>query len=116
MWIRPDCPLRSFVENNGKKLPPRTILVTGASRGIGAAIALRFATEGDRIILHYGASQAASEAVERQCLEAGADEVLRIQADLRDVRSCADLKEQLDERGWSPSILVHNAGTAYYGL
>ncbi|MBB6635324.1 elongation factor P 5-aminopentanone reductase [Cohnella thailandensis] len=95
---------------------PRTVLVTGASRGIGAAVALRFASEGNRIVLHYGASQAAAEAVQRQCLDAGAPEVLRIRADLLDGHSIAGLKEELDRKGWSPSILVHSAGTAHYGL
>ncbi|RUS48291.1 SDR family oxidoreductase [Cohnella sp. AR92] len=95
---------------------PRTVLVTGASRGIGAAAAIRFAAEGHRLVLHYGASQAASETIERQCLEAGAAEVLRMQANLLDAGSLRALKDELDRRGWQPSVIVHSAGTAFYGL
>jgi NAD(P)-dependent dehydrogenase (short-subunit alcohol dehydrogenase family) len=44
-------------------LADKTALVTGASRGIGRAIALALAEEGTRVLVHYGRSQQQAEAV-----------------------------------------------------
>ena len=41
----------------------RAVLITGASRGIGAACAQGFAQAGDRVAVHYGASREDAEAV-----------------------------------------------------
>ena len=41
----------------------RTVLVTGGSRGIGAAIAQEFAAHGDRIAVHYSTAKSLAEAV-----------------------------------------------------
>ena len=49
----------------------RTILVTGASRGIGAAIAKAFAAEGGLVFVNYRSSEAAAEAVVEACRAAG---------------------------------------------
>ena len=87
--------------------PRRGVLVTGGSRGIGAAIAQGFAAQGDRVAVHYGASADRAAAV-RDSLPGDGHVV--VQADLTsagEVRSCVDdAAEQLGRL----DVLVNNAG------
>ncbi|RAV22771.1 elongation factor P 5-aminopentanone reductase [Paenibacillus contaminans] len=94
-----------------------TVLVTGASRGIGAAVAERFASVGVgmNIILHYRQAHEAVNEVARRCLEKGA-RVLTVSADLRSKEQIERMKEKLDLHGLQPDVLVNNAGISHYGL
>nr|WP_026342480.1 3-oxoacyl-ACP reductase FabG [Paenibacillus fonticola] len=98
-----------------KSIGEMTVLVTGASRGIGAAIALRFAAEGMNIVLHYMKSHEAANEVARKCLELGAN-VYTVTADIRSREDICRMKEKLESRGLKPDILVNNAGISHYGL
>ncbi|CAH8710299.1 SDR family oxidoreductase [Paenibacillus thiaminolyticus] len=98
-----------------KALADTSVLVTGASRGIGAAIAHRFASVGMKVIIHYLNSHEAANEVARTCLAYGG-EAITIRADLRSAEQIDRMKSKLDELGFTPDILVNNAGTAYYGL
>ena len=80
------------------------ILITGGSRGIGRAIALRLAAPGNRILVNYLQNEEAAEATAAQIRAQGA-EALVVQAN---VRSEADLK-RLAEALDSVDVLVHNA-------
>lgn len=98
-----------------KPLTDMTVLVTGASRGIGAAIAERFATIGMNVVIHYLQAHEEANETARKCMAHGA-RVLTITADLSVKADIIKMKERLDNLGLQPDILVNNAGVAHYGL
>ena len=99
-----------------KQLNEMTVLVTGGSRGIGAAIACRFASEGMNVVIHYNQAHEAANETARSCLRAGAANVMTIAADLRSKEQLIRMREKLEQRGLVPDILVNNAGIAHYGM
>jgi 3-oxoacyl-[acyl-carrier protein] reductase len=98
-----------------KPFPEQTVLITGASRGLGAAIALRFASIGMNVVLHYRESHEAANEIARQCMKSGA-KVLTVSADIRSKEQIEKMREKLELRGMVPDIVVNNAGVAHYGL
>ncbi|SDC88351.1 3-oxoacyl-[acyl-carrier protein] reductase [Paenibacillus sp. UNCCL117] len=98
-----------------KSFTEQTVLVTGASRGIGAAIARRFASARMNVIIHYLHSHEAANETARQCMHHGA-RVLTVTADLRSQEQIARMKEKLQQHGLVPDILVNNAGISHYGM
>lgn len=92
-----------------------TVLITGASRGIGADIALRFASVGMNVIIHYLNSHEMANDVARRCMELGAN-VLTVSADLRQRADIVKMKEKLDSHQLKPDILVNNAGISHYSM
>lgn len=92
-------------------LSHKTALVTGASRGIGAAIAHRLAADGAEVIVHYGAGQAEAAQVVAG-IQAAGGKAHAVQADLATDHGPDDLLEAL--KGRRIDILVNNAGVAAY--
>jgi NAD(P)-dependent dehydrogenase (short-subunit alcohol dehydrogenase family) len=87
--------------------PGRAVLVTGGSRGIGAAVARAFAAAGDRIAVHYGASREAAFAVAAS-LE-GEGHVV-VGADLGDPEAVRAMVAEAAEGLGGLEVLVNNAG------
>lgn len=100
-------------------LEGKAALVTGASRGIGREIALKLASEGATVAVHYGASADRAKAVLAE-IEAAGGRGFLVQADLASTRAIAALFESLDaelaDRGFDKlDILVNNAGIGAHG-
>jgi 3-oxoacyl-[acyl-carrier protein] reductase len=85
----------------------RAVLVTGASRGIGAAIAREFAAAGDRVAVHYGAAREAAEAVAASL--AGDGHVV-VGADLADPVAVRAMVDSAAQGLGGVDVLVNNAG------
>ncbi len=90
-------------------------LVTGASRGIGRAIALRLAEEGYAVAVHYRANTPAAEETARLVRGRGADAVL-CRADVADERAVREMVASLERAYAHIDLLVNNAGIAAQAL
>ena len=85
-------------------------LVTGASRGIGKAIALALAADGYRVAVNYRTSQAEADAVVASIRAAGG-EAQTFQADIADPTQAVELVKQVEAAFGTITILVCNAGS-----
>ncbi len=85
-------------------------LVTGASRGIGAAVARRLAADGHSILLNYRTNRAMAEAVQAQIKEACAVEVRLLEFDVGDRAAAGAAVDALLEEDLHINIVVNNAG------
>ena len=88
----------------------KTALVTGASRGIGAAVVKRLAQEGYRVAVNYNHSQEKAEAL---AAEVGG---MAVQADVSDPAQVGKMVDTVLENFCQLDILVCNAGVAWQGL
>jgi 3-oxoacyl-[acyl-carrier protein] reductase len=93
-----------------KRLEGRVALVTGASRGIGAAIARRLAAEGATVAINYARSEGAARDVAASIRTAGGRADV-FGADLSDEGEATRLIENVHGRFGRLDILVNNAGT-----
>jgi 3-oxoacyl-[acyl-carrier protein] reductase len=96
-------------------LENKTALITGAAKGIGKAIALKFASEGASIAFTYLTSKDAAMETKRE-IEAFGVKALAIAADASDFEGTAKVVEQVLTEFSRIDILVNNAGITKDGL
>jgi len=94
-----------------KKLEGKIALVTGGSRGIGAAIAKRLAADGAHVAITYAKDASAASAVVK-AIEQGGGKAVAIQADAANVEAVKAAVEKTVETFGQLDVLVNNAGTA----
>jgi len=90
-------------------LAGKAVLVTGASTGIGAAVAKGFAAQGARVAVHYNSSGAQAEKIVEEIKAAGG-QAIKLRADVRSVEACRDLVAIAHEKLGALDVLVNNAG------
>ncbi|MBE0476236.1 MAG: 3-oxoacyl-[acyl-carrier-protein] reductase [Coriobacteriia bacterium] len=104
----------------GGSLEGRVALVTGASGGIGAAVASALAREGAAVALHYGSNRGAVEelaaAIGRETGGKTSARLHALQADISDPAQCAELVEGTVSTFGRIDVLVNNAGVTRDGL
>lgn len=98
-----------------KELTGKTAVVTGASRGIGKAIALKLAQYGANVIVNYRSSVNAVEKVIEE-IESYGVKALAVQADISVFEEAEKLVKTAVEKFGSLDILVNNAGITKDGL
>lgn len=92
-----------------KKLKDKVAIVTGASKGIGAAIAIRLAAEGASVVVNYAKSRSEALRVVHQ-IETLGGTAKAVQADVSMKTSCEDLVGECQRQFGKLDILVNNAG------
>lgn len=93
----------------------KTAIVTGASRGIGRAIALELAGKGYKVILNYcGSKVRAEQAAEEICAAGG--QAKAVQCDVSDYIACETFISNIIKEEGRIDVLVNNAGITRDGL
>ena len=91
------------------KLLGKVAFVTGASRGIGRAIALRIAHDGAKVALNFSSNVAKAEEVKAQ-IEAAGGEAMLVQGDVAKFEVVAELIKKVVDAWGRLDILINNAG------
>lgn len=96
-----------------KRLEGKVAVVTGASKGIGAAVAEHLAREGAAVIVNYSSSKASADGVVVRIVAAGG-RAFAVQADMREEQQIKRLFRETRAAFGSVDVLVNNAGV--YGF
>jgi len=92
-----------------KKLQGQVALVTGASKGIGAAIAEHLAAAGAAVVVNYASSRAGAEAVVGRIRKADG-KAIAVQADVADAAGVARLFDEAEQAHGKIGVVVNSAG------
>ena len=87
----------------------KVAIVTGASRGIGAAIARRLADDGFAVVVNYAGSAAAAAALVQE-IQASDGQAIAVQADVSDPKAVQGLFDAAENAYGGVDVLVNNAG------
>ncbi|MBR1397784.1 MAG: 3-oxoacyl-[Selenomonadaceae bacterium] len=90
-------------------LEGKVALVTGASRGIGRAIAIKLASEGAKVAINFAGNLTKAEEVKSE-IEANNGEAILVQADVSNAKSVEDMIQQVVDTWGKIDILINNAG------
>jgi NAD(P)-dependent dehydrogenase (short-subunit alcohol dehydrogenase family) len=110
----PTAPRPGTSTGPSKRLAGKAAVVTGGSRGIGRAAAIRLADEGAAVAVNYRTDAEAAKALVGDLTARGARAVA-IQADVADPARTADLMDRAAQALGGVDILVSNAGVEYFG-
>ena len=91
------------------KLPAKTVLITGASTGIGAATATAFAKEGCNVVINYKSSSKSAQAVLKEC-NRYSKRNMAVAADVSKEKDVAEMFKNVKKQYTSLDVLVNNAG------
>ncbi|AFZ42612.1 3-oxoacyl-(acyl-carrier-protein) reductase [Halothece sp. PCC 7418] len=94
---------------SSQHLSEKVAIVTGASRGIGRAIAIALAQEGAKVVVNYARSDSAANEVVKAITEAGG-EAIAVQADVSKAEEVQNLIKETRSQYGSIDVLVNNAG------
>jgi 3-oxoacyl-[acyl-carrier protein] reductase len=89
-------------------LPGKVAIITGGTKGIGAAIATKFVKEGASVVVNYGSDSAAAEALVK---ELGSDHALAVQGDASKVAEIEKIVKSTVDKFGKIDVLIANAGT-----
>jgi acetoacetyl-CoA reductase len=92
-----------------KKLTGKIAVVTGGSRGIGAAIATGLGSEGATVVINYNHSEAEAQAIVKEIEDMGSS-AIALQADISDAEATKIFIEKVLEQFGRIDVLVNNAG------
>lgn len=91
------------------KLEGKVALVTGASRGIGRAVALKLAAEGAKVAINFAGNLAKAEEV-KSIIESNGGEALLVQGNVADFETVNEIVKKVVDAWGRVDILVNNAG------
>ena len=93
----------------------KTVIITGGTRGIGKAAALKLASLGANLVINYLGNDKAASETEEACKQLGA-EILLIKGDVASAEQCEKIAAAALERFGRIDVLINNAGITRDGL